>query len=181
MKLVRSIRSTVVTATTVAGLGLVAFPALAAAQAVLPRPAISVSAGASQFDLSGTGVAPIIAVRADMPLGRIVLVEGGVGFTRPDQQFGSRTTLVVPEVQLQAQLPLGSFMPYLGVGGGIAMDFRPDDVGGTRSDVTASASGGVRWWITPRIGARGELRVRGIGEGFSGSAAEWTGGLAWRF
>ncbi|MFN2563948.1 MAG: hypothetical protein ABR499_02900 [Gemmatimonadaceae bacterium] len=121
------------------------------------------------------------AIRADLPLGRIVLVEAGVGIARPEQQFGERTTLVIPEAQVQLQFPLGSVAPYVGAGGGLSMDFRPDDTGGTQTEVTTSAAGGLRWWITPRAGARAELRVRGIAENFSGSAAEWTAGLMWRF
>jgi hypothetical protein len=162
----------------------VAFSGSAAAQGFEPQRAVSISAGASQFDLSGTGTAPMGAIRADLPLARFALVEVGVGVTRPEQQFGATTTLVIPEAQLQFQLPIGPVLPYLGVGSGLAMDFRPDDVGGTRTDWTASAAGGLRWWITPRAGARAELRVRGIdynGEGFTAAAAEWTGGLMWRF
>jgi hypothetical protein len=75
---------------------LVAFtlrPSDATAQSLATSsPAISVSAGASQFDLSGTGTAPMVAIRADFPLGRFVLIEGGVGLASPDQQFGARTT-----------------------------------------------------------------------------------------
>ena len=121
------------------------------------------------------------AIRADLPLGRLVLVEAGLGVARPEQQFGARTTLVIPEAQLQFQLPIGPVLPYVGVGGGLAMDFRPDDAGGTQTEVTASGAGGVRWWITQRAGARAELRVRGVGDNFAGAAAEWTAGLMWRF
>jgi hypothetical protein len=160
------------------------FSGTAAAQTVEPSRALSISAGASQFDLSGTGTAPMGAIRADLPLARFALVEVGLGVARPEQQFDRRTTLVIPEAQVQFQLPIGPVLPYLGVGTGLAMDFRPDEVGGTQTDWTASAAGGLRWWITPRAGVRAELRVRGIdynGDGFTGSAAEWTGGLMWRF
>lgn len=157
------------------------FSGTAVAQAVAPSRAFSISAGASQFDLSGTGTAPMGAIRADLPLASFLLVEAGVGVARPEQQFGERTTLVIPEAQVQFQLPIGPVLPYVGVGGGLAMDFRPDDAGGTQTEVTGSAAGGLRWWITPRAGARAELRVRGIGDNFSGSTAEWTAGLMWRF
>jgi len=163
---------------------IAAFSGSATAQSVVPPRALSISAGASQFDLSGLGTAPMAAFRVDLPLGRIVLAEPGVVVARPEQQFGSRTTLVIPEIQLQAQLPLGPVAPYLGVGGGLAMDFRSDAFGGTQTDVTGSVAGGVRWWATQRVGARAELRVRGVGAndgGFTGTAAEWTAGLMWRF
>ena len=48
--------------------------------------------------------------------------------------------------------------------------------------IVASASGGLRFAIPDsRVELRTELRVRGIGESFSGAAAEWTIGGAYRF
>lgn len=52
---------------------------------------------------------------------------------------------------------------------------------GTQNDVTMSVAAGLRGWFTERFGARAELRVRGFGWRFTGTAAEWTGGLALRF
>jgi hypothetical protein len=144
------------------------------------RPSLSIAGGISQFDLSGTGTAPVVTARVDYPLGRVLLAEGGVAVARPDQQFGSRTTLVVPEVGLQLQYP-ARVAPYLGVGVGSALDFRRERDGGTVGDPTVSGAAGVRAWVTDRLGLRGELRVRGIGRNFAGSTAEWTVGAALRF
>ena len=146
------------------------------------RPALSLAAGAFQFDLSGTGTAPMVAARAELPLNRYLLAEGGLVVARPKQQFGGTTTFFVPEAQIQAQAPLagGRVAPYLGVGAGYAIDRRTSAFGGTRSDPTFSAATGVRYWLTDQLGLRGELRVRGVGSGFGGSAAEWTLGTAWR-
>ncbi|HKH92076.1 MAG TPA: hypothetical protein VKA54_09740 [Gemmatimonadaceae bacterium] len=74
----------------------------------------------------------------------------------------------------------GRVAPYLGVGAGYAIDRRTSTYGGTRSDPTFSAATGVRYWVTDQLGLRGELRVRGVGTGFGGSAADWTLGTAWR-
>ena len=148
--------------------------------AVAPRPAVSVAAGVSQFDLSGTGSARVVAVRAERPLARALLAEVGVAVARPRQQFERTTTLVIPEVALQLQLP-ARVAPYVGVGVGDAMDFRPESVGGLRQQLTVSGAAGVRAWLGERLGVRGELRVRGIGRNFAGSTAEWTGGAALRF
>ena len=148
--------------------------------ALAPRPAVSVAAGVSQFDLSGTGTAPVVSARVDYPLGRALIAEGGVAVARPDQQFGARTTLVVPEVGLQLQYP-ARLAPYVGVGTGAAIDFRGSENGGTDADLTLSGAAGVRAWVTDRVGLRGELRVRGIGRNFAGSTAEWTAGAAIRF
>jgi hypothetical protein len=158
------------------------FAAQAQSAALQARPAVSLAAGAFQFDLSGTGTAPMVAGRAEFPLNQFFLAEGGLSVARPKQQFGGTTTFFVPEAQLQAQLPLagGHVAPYLGVGAGYAIDRRTSAFGGTRSDPTFSGATGVRYWLTDAFGLRAELRVRGVGTGFGGSAAEWTLGTAWR-
>jgi hypothetical protein len=146
------------------------------------RPVVSVNAGAFQFDLSGTGTAPMIAGRAELPINRYFLAEGGLLVARPEQQFGAKSTFLAPEVQLQAQAPLadGRIAPYLGMGVGLAMDLRNSRFGGNRTDPTVSGATGVRYWLTEALGLRAELRVRGVGSGFAGSAAEWTLGTSWR-
>jgi hypothetical protein len=170
-----------------AALLVVGMPAAVRGQAAIAdaaprRPAVSMSGGAFAYDLSGTGTVPMLAVRAELPLTRFTLVEGGLTAARPDQQFGARTTFLAPEAQLQLQLPLagGRVAPYLGAGAGAALDFRGRQFGGTQADLTASAAGGLRAWLTEQVGLRAEMRVRGIGRGFTGSAAEWTLGAAWR-
>jgi hypothetical protein len=158
---------------------LAPLPTAGAQPGTRARPSVSASAGVSQYDLSGTGTAPMGALRADYPLDHVLLVEGGVSVARPDQQFGQTTTFVVPEVGLQLQLPR-RLAPYLGIGAGAAIDFRGDASGGTQSDPTVSGAAGLRAWLTDQVGLRGELRVRGIGTGFEGAAAEWTFGVSWR-
>jgi len=158
-------------------LSLLAAPALAQRA---DGPTLTVAAGVSQFDLPGTGSTAVYAARVEQPVRRALIVEGGVAVARPDQQFGARSTLIIPELGVQAQLP-GTIAPYLGLGVGAAIDRRPSSAGGTQSDVTASGAVGVRAWVTERVGLRGELRVRGIGTGFEGSTAEWTLGAALRF
>jgi hypothetical protein len=157
-----------------------AVPALARAQRadVVGRPAVSVGGGVFQYDLSGTGTVPMLAARVELPLARYALVEGGVVAARPERQSAGRETFVAPEAQLQLQLPLGRFAPYLGAGAGAALR---SGGGRTDSDLTVSGAGGVRAWLTDRTGLRGELRVRGIGTRFTGSAAEWTLGVSRRF
>lgn len=140
---------------------------------------INVSAGVIQFDLSGTGTAPAIAVRFPFPLTSSLLLETGVLAARLDQQFDLTTTLVIPEVALQIQVPR-RFAPFVGLGVGAAIDFRPRSRGDAQASITSSAALGARYGISRRMGAIAELRVRGIGIGLSGSTAEWTGGLLWR-
>jgi hypothetical protein len=145
------------------------------AAAQLPIPSLSVVGGVSQFDLSGTGTAPIGAIRLDVPL-IFVVAEGSFGVMRAKEDAGTRT-YVIPEAQLQWQLFPLLVKPYVGLGGGL---FRAVSGPGDHSSrVTGSASVGIRAGV-PLIGAglRAELRVRGIGSNFSGSAAEWTVGVS---
>ncbi len=146
------------------------------AAAQLPIPSLSIVGGVSRYNLSGTGTAPFGAVRLDIPL-LFVIAEGSLGVLRTNGDVASRT-YVIPEVQLQWQLLPFLVKPYVGLGGGL---FRTVSGGGTNaSDITASASAGVRLGI-PLIGAglRAEVRVRGIGSSFSGRATEWTLGVSW--
>lgn len=135
---------------------------------------ISLIAGVSQFDLSGTGMAPIVGARADMEINRWFV--GEVGFTamRPLEQFGQRATYILPELQLQAQLPLSVVRPYLGLGAGASF--------AQETERTVAVAGGARVLLPGTSTAlRAELRVRGIRGDFSGSMAEWTLGVGRRF
>jgi len=147
------------------------------ADAQLPIPSVSLMGGVSQFDLSGTGTAPFGAVRLQIPL-VFVIAEGSLGVFRPKEQDGRQRTYIIPEAQLQWQILPFLVKPYLGLGAGV---FRA--VSGPephRSEFTGSASAGVRVAVPViGVGFRGELRVRGIGSGFNGSAAEWTVGVTW--
>jgi hypothetical protein len=141
---------------------------------------LTLAAGVSEFDLSGTGTSFTAAARLDGEVTELLILEGSVGVSFPDQQFGDTTTFVVPEVQVQVQWP-ARLAPYLGVGAGVAMDFRNEQDGGTQTWPTFSASGGARLAVAQGLGLRAELRVRGVEEDFAGSAAEFTAGLSWRF
>ena len=161
-------------------LALIAAAAFTIAQplrAQLPIPSFSVAGGVSNYDLSGTGTTPFGVARLDLSLLSLI-AEGSVGVLRPTEDGDAHRTYIVPEAQLQYQfLPL-LVRPYIGVGAGSFRAIAGPDP--HRSDLTLSASAGVRVGIplTP-IGARGEVRVRGIGSGFTGSAVEWTLGLSW--
>ena len=151
-----------------------------ASQAASRRPIASVSAGLMQFDLSGTGSAPMAALRLDLPWSTHLWFEPGVVVSRPEQQFGARSTFVVPEVHVHAILPLGTVAPYVGGGVGYALDLRANRDGESTGSLSLAAALGARFQLTRRAGARAELRVRTLGTEFSGSTAEWTAGLSWR-
>lgn len=164
--------------------------ALAATVAVVPRAAfaqsyllargISFSAGAADFDLTGSGVTPTVALRADAELTPWLVGELGVSALRPNEELPARLTYVVPELQLQLQRRAGRVRPYLGAGGGWFYAIGPNRA--RRSALSASAAAGVRLDLRDlRFGLRAEARVRGIDRKFSRQVAEATGGVVWRF
>jgi hypothetical protein len=140
----------------------------------------AISAGAFNFDLSGTGTSPLIAMSVDTRPAGNVLLEGGLTFAFPEQQF-DRTTFIIPEAQLQYQFPIGRFAPFVGGGVGAAIDIRDEFLGGTDVDLALSIGGGVRANLSDSFGLRGDFRMRAFGGNFSSSAAELRGGAFWRF
>ena len=145
------------------------------------RPSVTLSAGAFQYDRLGTGTAPVLAARGELPLSSLFLLEGGLATTRPERRLGGPTTLVVPEAQLQAQLPAGPWIvPYVGAGVGAALERGPGRAGATDRELSVSAATGVRYWLTEDRGLRAELRIRRVGAELGGTAAEWTLGSSWR-
>jgi hypothetical protein len=145
------------------------------AAAQLPIPSLGVVGGVSYFDLSGTGTAPIGALRVDIPLLSLV-AEGSFGVMRPKEDDGTRT-YIIPEAQLQYQLLPILIKPYLGVGGGLFKAVSGPDP--HNSDFTLSAAAGIRASLPlTGFGLRAEARVRGIGSGFRGSATELTVGVS---
>lgn len=150
------------------------------ARRTLP-PSVSVHAGAFFFDLSGTGTAPMVAIRATRSLSRVALLEPGIVAAFPEQQFGERTTFLAPEVQLQFQWPNSRLAPYVGFGGGFVADIASEEMGGTDFDVTMSGGIGLRAALGDRLGVQADARVRGIGAGFEGAASELTAGVMWQF
>jgi hypothetical protein len=141
---------------------------------------LTIAAGVSEYDLSGVDETFTMAARFDVPYRRPFLFEGSLGIMFPIQQFGDTTTLILPEVQVQAELPR-RLSPYLGVGLGLAVDIRESVHGGTQIDPTFSAAGGVRFRLVDRFALRAELRLRGHETDFVGSTADITGGLIWMF
>ena len=143
-------------------------------------PRLTIVAGVSQWDLSGTGDGFLIAPRFDAEITPVILGEATIGFTLDAADGDDDTPLLIPEVQVQLQWP-GRFSPYIGGGGGISMYFKDETAGGTETEPTFSASLGARLALADQAGLSAELRLRGIGTEFEGSTAEWTAGLSYRF
>jgi hypothetical protein len=177
----------------VAAAAVLAIPAVAAAQQTEAQRAttVSVSGGFMNYDLqAGEGTAPMTALRVTVPFGRVFTAELGALAAWPEQGFpagvvntldGDRALfLVAPEAQLQVAFPAGRIAPYLGVGGGVAIDRAEREAGVTSTDFSASAAGGVRLALADRLGGLAEVRLRGIGTDLDARTAEFTVGLSWQ-
>ena len=152
--------------------------ALNAQAAPISGAGIALMGGAAQYDLSGTGTTGVVSLRLDDMPKRWLVTELSLAYLHPPMQSGARETLLIPEGQLQVQAPFSFVMPYLGIGGGVAF---AHTAGQSETTATASVATGLRI-VLPNapVSLQAELRVRGIGSSFSGSTAEWTGGLRWR-
>ena len=99
----------------------------------------------------------------------------GFLFARPKLQDGDRASLFAPEAHLQYHWRVGRVAPYAGGGIGFGRQSR-DFVRVT--ELTLSAAAGARVDLTERVAAIGEFRLRGFERNFTGTTAEWMGGLS---
>jgi hypothetical protein len=147
-------------------------PGAARAQSVSE---LSVGGGIMDYDLSGVGQTLTLNARAVAPLSRTFVLEPGILWAKPELQGGNQATLLIPEVQVQAQLPIGPVAPYLGVGVGASLAFVDD--GEDDHEVAFSGGAGVRIDAGGLLGFVLDGRVHGLGTDFAGSTAELTLGL----
>ena len=149
------------------------------------RHEISIAAGASQFDASGTGTAPLAAIRLSGPIASSWLLgDLSLSYASLDEQFSTVNTRTgVAEGQVQAQWPAIHFRPYIGIGGGWLHYFN-NDAGRGATARTASGSVGLRVAASSTLVLRGEMRLRTWDSGNSGfhnNAAEFTAGVGFAF
>jgi len=147
-------------------------------------PTLSLSGGPSEYDLSGTGVSGVVSGRLDVHLSRFLVIEPGLTvfhYTPQQPIFSSgggtvTSTLLMPEVSIQAQLPLRVFRPFLGVGVG-----RASETGyGSTSAFTLHAVGGTRIQFRDSPwGVRAEVRVRTV-DLWGSVMADYTAGLSYQ-
>jgi hypothetical protein len=133
------------------------------------------AAAVVNYDLSGVGTTPAAVLRTSRDLTPHVVFEARGLFAWPDQTSG-RSTLFIPEAQLQYRWNIARFSPFVGGGAGFARVSSPVR---TDWDTTLSVAGGTGIRLTDRMGVIGELRLRGIDD-FAASTAEWTVGMTWR-
>ena len=125
------------------------------------------------------------SVRMTAPiLGRFVLGELGLGGISEKDLDGVRQRFVIPEAQIQVQLPVGPFRPYVGFGaGGVLGPAESTTIlaGGAR---TVSTAIGLRTYLSgDRLTLNLESRVRQyMREGYANvSSVDVTAGFGVRF
>lgn len=121
-------------------------------------PVITLVAGAMQYDLRGTGTAPLLGVRVDVPGTRLIIFEPGLTYSWY-VDGADRVSWLIPEAQVQFQASLARVRPYVGFGGGVAWSKDAED---NRSEAMLSLALGTRFGSVVGWGGRGELRLRSI-------------------
>jgi hypothetical protein len=139
------------------------------------RGSLSLMAGATNYDLSGTGTVPVAHLALAVRPARAIVIEPSIGhFAYTSQGYDmDPDRWVVAEVAVQLQAPNGKVHPFVGVGAGTGW-LLP-----ARWELSLQASGGVRVDLGPDWGVRGELRVHSI-DPFHGSAADVLVGVSRR-
>lgn len=167
---------------------------LLAATSASAQPVVSVHAGYVDFDLSGVGQTAVVDARINHALNRFVALEGGLGFSITDQQYG-RVAYLLPGGEVQLGVGIGSVRPYLGAGLGLLVPV--NDPGertfGTNPQYTVDIDPSTRFAATAAIGldlnvagpwvARSAGRLRANGSNpfeFSGTFAEVVVGVGYR-
>jgi hypothetical protein len=119
------------------------------------------------------------ALRIAAPvIGRILVGEIGLGGLSAKTASGERERFLIPEAQLQLQLPLGPFRPYAGVGAGWVFGPRTPGAALAGSEPTISTAVGLRTFLSgDRLMFNLETRVRGFGRRSESFGAEFTAGI----
>jgi hypothetical protein len=150
-------------------------PTLAAAQQDLRwyDGHVSLMAGASVYQRSGSGTMGIYALRVDLPMYPNVLLDAGLSYAHRGEVVAD---LFIPDLQVQLQARSADFSPYIGLGAGLTVEKRDDGV----SDVSfaPSFSAGMRVDLADGAGLRFEGRLHGVGANFRGVYSELAAGLS---
>lgn len=150
--------------------------------ALSPRPlagqadlGFAVSAGVGAYDLSGDGTEAVVGGGLEVGLGSVLLIEPALRYFRYESQFDEDIAFLLPEVSVQARLPLRAVEPYLGVGVGSAIVVEGDDDG----EATLHAAAGARVPVADRWTLRPELRLRSV-DPWTGTIGDFTLGIVYR-
>lgn len=150
-----------------------------------PEQTISYMVGYAVLDdgISVDSLARPWAIRLDAPiLNRILVGEIGMSGISTTTDVGGRARFLIPEAQLQLQLPIGPFRPYVGIGGGYVIG-RQDTGSALSGNVSVvSASVGLRTFLAGnRLTLNVEGRGRQYGQDDTWTSGEFTAGFGIRF
>ena len=150
-----------------------------------PEQTISYMVGVAVLDDGFTvdSVARPWAVRLDAPIiGRIITGELGLSGLSTKTAVGGRERFLIPEAQIQLQLPLGPFRPYVGIGGGYVLGRQQTGAALEGNMSVVSSSLGLRTFLAgDRLTLNIEGRGRQYGRDEHWTSAEFTAGVGVRF
>lgn len=146
---------------------LVALLAAPAAVAQAPSRTVWIASGPVEHDAVYTRAAAVGA-RVDARLLRFVLAEVGVFYAPLGQASPRATSLLLPDAQVQFEIPLGAVRPYVGAGVGahvaLASTARCVSVGEESPEVACRPDDRFNAALAVELGARmdlgGRLRAR---------------------
>jgi opacity protein-like surface antigen len=123
------------------------------------------------------------AIRLDAPiLDRIIVGEIGMSGISTTTNVGGRERFLIPEAQLQLQLPVGPFRPYVGIGGGYVLGRQNTGSALSGNVSVVSASLGLRTFLAgDRLTLNVEGRGRQYGHDDTWTSGEFTAGVGIRF
>ncbi len=136
---------------------------------------VSVMAGVSVYDQPEVSATGIYALRADMPIYPGLLAEAGLAYARPDRAGGVKD-VYLPSLMIQLQRTAARVNPYVGLGGGIAVEV-PEAGGDADIFFSPSVATGVRIAVSQGAGIRVEGRVNAVGANVRAIYSEITAGL----
>ena len=126
----------------------------------------SLSAGTFNYDAGGDRYFPFLAVRVSRPISEFFVAEVGLGYapveseTPDDPTRTEPTQLLLPDIMLHFEFPLGPVRPYLGAGVGLVAQLEANALRGRFVRPSYAGAGGFRMAMSDRIELRGDLRVR---------------------
>jgi opacity protein-like surface antigen len=124
------------------------------------------------------------SIRLASPIvGRFIVAEFAVGGVSTKTPLGVREHFVIPEGQVQLQIPAGPFMPYIGLGGGYVIGHQSTGAVIEGDTPMATWSLGLRTFLA---GDKLTLNLEGRGRRYGSQAdhrmgGEITGGIGIRF
>ena len=133
--------------------------------------------------ISADSVARPWAVRLNAPIvSRFITGEIGLSGISTKTDLGDRERFLIPEAQLQLQLPLGPFRPYVGLGGGYVLGRQHTGAALEGNMSVISSAVGLRTFLAgDRLTLNVEGRARQYGRDETWTSGEFTAGMGIRF